>query len=476
MNFSFYRRKLPCIPSFWQDIRDAWKAVQVSLQERFLPYDLALSLSRFIRNLVAGVSQNQTEAFANEPEIRYLLHYLTSFSQLEDKNQYPLTRMLVQTLSNIITLNDAVGSRLWKVYTTLPDDQNILSRLLASPDMRTVNAALVLILNSINAEGRTISRITSPNGIRIIIQVLDRAEECVDEDSESSEENEIFAISYRLFETFIEQDLTATIYHILSIEEEPTTPHQTTFLKILDSYLRHSKRERQMSRSYDYAFLPTSFSLLCLFTQRALRRSLGAESLPLMTDQDSTTTENSRFINEDGLKELDLRLPKVSAAIILVAQCLTTILVQIHDDSREHTGGFMEAKHSGYDVVLAATQAAGFTLRLVDIFLPRIVFGEAVVAPGETKVPSGSFTDAKGFNYLKRDLVRLLGIICHERKDIQNRIRECGGIHVVMNLCVIDERNPYMQEHATFALRNILYKNPDNQAVVEALKPSAEQI
>lgn len=47
-----------------------------------------------------------------------------------------------------------------------------------------------------------------------------------------------------------------------------------------------------------------------------------------------------------------------------------------------------------------------------------------------------------GFDYLKRDLVRLLGILCYEDRAVQDRIRNCDGIVVVMNLCVIDDRNP----------------------------------
>jgi ataxin-10 len=50
--------------------------------------------------------------------------------------------------------------------------------------------------------------------------------------------------------------------------------------------------------------------------------------------------------------------------------------------------------------------------------------------------------DATGFSYLKRDLVRLLGILCHKERKVQDRIRECGGIPIIMNMCVIDERNP----------------------------------
>lgn len=47
-----------------------------------------------------------------------------------------------------------------------------------------------------------------------------------------------------------------------------------------------------------------------------------------------------------------------------------------------------------------------------------------------------------GFTYLKRDLVRLLGILVHQSKEAQDRARDAGGIQVVMNQCVIDERNP----------------------------------
>ena len=138
-----------------------------------------------------------------------------------------------------------------------------------------------------------------------------------------------------------------------------------------------------------------------------------------------------------------------------------------------------------------------------------------------------------GFPYLKRDLVKLLGILCHDSKPIQDRIRCCGGIPIVLNLCVIDERNPCksffflflvgelrdcvartttrpgernrrarisasfrshkpirnalrshhgeegqlivtyitdLREHAVFALRNILRDSPENQAVVDSFR------
>lgn len=91
------------------------------------------------------------------------------------------------------------------------------------------------------------------------------------------------------------------------------------------------------------------------------------------------------------------------------------------------------------------------------MFLPRITLGR--VAPsavpvgqqqegasqlrdGRESANTAHARDPKGFAYLKRDLVRLLGILAADRPSVQDRVRACGGIPVVLNLCVIDDRNP----------------------------------
>lgn len=97
-------------------------------------------------------------------------------------------------------------------------------------------------------------------------------------------------------------------------------------------------------------------------------------------------------------------------------------------------------------------------LRLLDKFLPRINFGRPVAPTGpspealrsstpqrqeqQAAAVAASAADNQGFAYLKRDLVRMLGILCHERKAVQDRVREASGIGVVMNMCVIDDHNP----------------------------------
>lgn len=101
------------------------------------------------------------------------------------------------------------------------------------------------------------------------------------------------------------------------------------------------------------------------------------------------------------------------------------------------------------------------TLRTFDAFLPRINFGKIKPAlhhpNGGGGVPAQSAGEA-GFSYLKRDLVRLLGILCYNTKAMQDRVRLCGGIPVVLNLCVIDDRNPCKPFPFSDALARVLWR------------------
>ena len=173
------------------------------------------------------------------------------------------------------------------------------------------------------------------------------------------------------------------------------------------------------------------------------------------------------------------------------------------------------------------------------MLLPRLLFGKTMdlstlplpsgithpihPASTTTAIPKGSATNDEsplkaGFSYVKRDLVRLLGVLCAGEKIVQDRVRACGGIPVVMNLCVVDERNPCespesftcasvfyplcrgsppiavlrtlsflprdssqaltpynrfpdLREHAIFTLHNLLERNPENQRVVDQIRP-----
>lgn len=165
-------------------------------------------------------------------------------------------------------------------------------------------------------------------------------------------------------------------------------------------------------------------------------------------------------------------LPKVCEALVLVAQCMITITLEPRSTAAAPTGSPPDSPKAYFNTTRmdnrGLLESLIELLRLLDLFLPRINFGRYV---GSSPEQQPLKTENPGFSYLKRDLVRLLGILCHEAKAVQDRVRVCGGIEVVMNLCVVDERNPYLREHAIFTLRNLLKGNSENQAVVNEMKP-----
>ncbi|KAG0165208.1 hypothetical protein DFQ30_008839 [Apophysomyces sp. BC1015] len=100
-------------------------------------------------------------------------------------------------------------------------------------------------------------------------------------------------------------------------------------------------------------------------------------------------------------------------------------------------------------------------------------------------------TPKLGFDYLKRESVRFIGAVCYQDKDMQDKLRDIGGISLVLAQCKIDDANPCMftlfrvyntffdpsyhvldiREHAILALRNIVEHNEENQRLIRELQP-----
>lgn len=142
-------------------------------------------------------------------------------------------------------------------------------------------------------------------------------------------------------------------------DDEPITPHQITFLKLVDSNLRHPLATTSL---HDYSFLPEAFQQLCSYSQHSIRNSLGQDARPFEPQSQADIDHTNSIVNipNQDLKELDLRLPKVFAALVLLSQCITTILLQVQD-----AGNGEASNQSGYFAVLGATQASGFIETLI---------------------------------------------------------------------------------------------------------------
>ncbi|KAF4593301.1 hypothetical protein EYR38_009015 [Pleurotus pulmonarius] len=505
-------------PSIWPNLRKLWRDL-ARAQLTFWDGDedegedqqgnenrkqqdlrvLCTSLAKFTRNLVADVPSNQNMAFENEGEIRRLLHYHSSWTANQDPESFPVTRMLTQTLSNIVTANNELMTKLWNIYLNLPEDQVVLIRLLASPDEGTILAVMVLILNCVHENKARAKMLCKTSiGCRICISLLDGMSRLY-EAHEDSDGARAFDVGYDIFLQLTTSGLVPELYSRLMMDDEIVTPHQTTLLKLVDSYLQSVAATATSStpamRKIDRKLCPMlskGFFTKAVYTQHAIKRFLGEE---VQRDGNPTSIAQSPSENtgEAPPIELDVMLPKVCEALVLITQCISTITLE--PEERELSPIEEQEKAASSSALRSARSFATFreyfnetryadngfvetlieTLRLLDIFLPRINFGRPVSRneppTAAANVASSGAHQAQGFSYLKRDLVRLLGILCHSTRSVQDRVRKCGGIEVVMNLCVVDERNPYLREHAIFTLHNLLENNPENQQLVDGIKP-----
>ncbi|KAK0488904.1 spinocerebellar ataxia type 10 protein domain-containing protein [Armillaria novae-zelandiae] len=440
-------------------------------------------LARLTRNLVAGVSINQTHAFVNEPDIRRLLHYYTSWTAMEDHDDLVVARILSQTMSNLITENETLMQVLWDTYMNLPEDQVVLIRLVQSSDGKSLVPAMMLIRNCIQgSKTRARLLVHATVGVRLCVCLLDKMAETY-EAEEGSEEARAFDLGYAIFSTLMEAGLVPELYFQLSINDEIVTPHQTVLLKLIDSYLQSTPLTPKDPTTTKILvklsqMLGTCFFSMSSYSQRAIRRSLGSPS-----SEHFSPVMNSPSGMIFPPAELDVMLPKVCEALVLVSQGIVTVTLDAEKEtSNQGTPSaslqnvrafFNELQFENHSLAESLIEL----LRLLDRFLPRINFGKPVQnqsgSNGPVTTPLSNVSDT-GFFYLKRDLVRLLGILCHEQKAVQDRVRQCGGIEVVMNLCVIDERNPYLREHAIFTLHNLLKGNSENQAIVQEIQPTGQ--
>lgn len=209
--------------------------------------------------------------------------------------------------------------------------------------------------------------------------------------------------------------------------------------------------------------LTACFFELCTFSAQAVRKSIGTGSV------DNVAGHSGDLSGRGGF---DLLLPKACEALVLVIQCLISAMLEFEghhvgksskDDSSLLIRGAVSPH--GQDMVVCAIgkphvkphmtawldwDIATEVLRLLDVFLPRINFGKPVPSSEPVQIPIPGTADLTGFSYVKRDLVRLLGILCHKDRNMQDSIRNCEGITVIMNMCVVDERNPCASPNLPF--------------------------
>uniref|UniRef100_UPI00398F8CB9 ataxin-10 isoform X1 n=1 Tax=Pristiophorus japonicus TaxID=55135 RepID=UPI00398F8CB9 len=66
----------------------------------------------------------------------------------------------------------------------------------------------------------------------------------------------------------------------------------------------------------------------------------------------------------------------------------------------------------------------------------------------------------------KAHLIHLIGNLCHNNSENQDKVRELGGIPLILDNCSIDENNPFVSQWAVFTIRILTDQNLQNQEVI----------
>lgn len=311
-------------------------------------------------------------------------------------------------------------------------------------------------------------------------------------------------IGYAIFSHLFEYGLFKHIYRTLSprrIEGAPSddpnfdsivTTEQTLLLKTADAWINAGAKKHSMNdeSSVDqFRRLPFEMAKLCRFLREALAQAK------------TTSTPDRRVVG-------------VHQALVLVLE----ILIQLGMIGCEGLEGDEQFKAECEELLrlmrgghpneeLDTVREIVETLRVSNEFAPPVSPFTSGGRNGTNAPPQGHSTTSTGRNTgdasqpfrldnLNRSLVQLLGVLAFQHSasslpqsfkedrtaeetaeesrligSVQDRTRESGGLLTVISLTQVDERNPYIREHALFTLRYLLQGNLESQELVGKLQP-----
>ncbi|CAL1366699.1 unnamed protein product [Linum trigynum] len=117
------------------------------------------------------------------------------------------------------------------------------------------------------------------------------------------------------------------------------------------------------------------------------------------------------------------------------------------------------------DDVVSLLLSRGLMETLVGLLRP------SAIRKGEATATTTTLCPYIGF---RRDVVATVGSCAYRRKHVQDRIRKCDGILLVLQQCNVvvdddDDDNPFLREWGIWAMRNLMEGNGENQQVVGEL-------
>ncbi|GAA6049385.1 hypothetical protein JCM3770_007319 [Rhodotorula araucariae] len=476
-------RSTPSLRSIYGAYAPVWPALALVWEveaEKLAADDKAsipavLALAAFLVSLCTQESHNQAKAVMHvEPHLRKVLLAASSLFNLEDSSYTDMTRVCCQALANLVTGNEAVANTYFSQRLQLEESDNLIQRLLASPDHGTLQAVLIFLLNSVHgSHDRALLLGTSKAGAAVLDRLMTIVgvlfeDETPDGIAHEEFQSDIFELSFAIVQQLIKLKAFAQTYedHAL-MPGFAISPTLVTLLKFLDGHL-------------SLAGQATSHSVLSL--------------APFLIRQ---LVYLSSFLIDEGAERVKNAADAATfQGLVLVLHCLCSMGLALEQAER---GKEEDCEEEARVEMVKGAEAVVRLLRFSTTLLPPVSARPAppsmpppqpsMSSPTATPAPAASGLDLSpestaAIAQLQRVIVQFLGILAFcpplttERptppprvKDAQDRVRESGGLELLLSMCQIDERNTTMREHALFAIRNLLKRNQASQDYVDAMKP-----
>ncbi|KAJ9125680.1 hypothetical protein QFC22_000642 [Naganishia vaughanmartiniae] len=466
-------------------------------------YQTIVQLARVTRDMLAGLAKAKAIVLPCEPFMRSIIYRITTFDRIKDEEMIPAQRAIIQALSNLVSPVDDDTAEwvfpLWQMYNTGSREDAIMLRALDSDDAMTIMSCIMLTINFVRADDK-VTKSLGTSELRPLVAKMIHKIGAYSEAEGGTMEERCFHLGYQLFSMLFQNDMQSLLFSILSDPNEPVTPSQTTLLQLLDGYHHNADWDAGTStpsQRNGYSFLIPTFFTMADYAIAAMTPSIAR------TEQDQQTLDD------------DPKLPKVFEACILVCQCMITVCLAETEHAAQTAKGLLSAIRTAREgdkhfISVLIGESASITqgkttaklihlpaldlLRTTESFIPRV----KPFRPNDASSTESSdgANGLAGFAPLKRDLVQLAGLLANDDKAIQDQIRECGGMQVILSMCVTDDRNPrkyicrhtvlrsrserltsvqpaspVIREYALLAVRNLMIDNEANQAIIKEMDP-----
>ncbi|XP_069720506.1 ataxin-10 isoform X2 [Phaenicophaeus curvirostris] len=246
------------------------------------------------------------------------------------------------------------------------------------------------------------------------------------------------------------ENLTVAL-HVLKVYKEQLES-EWSFLIVTDHLLKCPELVKAL-----YAKLSNQerVILLELMTAKVSEKNLAT------SEEMNVMSRNADFLAGCFRKKCEAVLKLTSAADAedeeaLVAIRLLDVLCEMtsNNGQLEHLQALPDLLETAIDT-LRLTHLAG--KQAVNIFTAT----HAMTGQEEISHPAVGF---------KSHLIRLIGNLCYKNKENQDRVYELDGIPLILDNCSIDDNNPFVNQWAVYAIRNLTEQNERNQELIAQME------